>query len=136
MDMIDASSPSKKLRYGWASLWRCHLDLPRELVSREVTLYVRAVGREAAIAATEGVIFAMYPSAEPRGAFYNLTSAHKLVDHGVSDIENHRLFETGWQGDRVVAWVESPIFVVADAAELYEAWSDARLSGLLNANDV
>jgi hypothetical protein len=124
---MDNTKPStQSLKYGWGSLWRAHTALPREMASEEFTVFVRAVSRDDAHTAMGRVILAMYPSANPEDAYYNLTSARELVDQGVSHLENSRLFETAWQGGGVAGWVEKPVFAVPDAAELFEAWTTAR----------
>jgi len=102
--------------------------LPREIASDELTVFVRAISREEAHAATGRVILAMYPTADLEDAYYNLRSARELVEQGVSSLENDRLFETGWHGNHVESWVEKPVFAVHDAAELFEAWVKVRQS--------
>ena len=124
--MTNSSDASQSLKYGWASLWRAHTSLPREMASKEFTIFVRAVSREEAHIAMGRVILAIYPAADLETAYYNLTSAHELIEMGVSLFENHRLFETGWQGNRVESWVENPVFAVPDAAELFATWTTAR----------
>jgi hypothetical protein len=124
--MTNAKPSTQTLKYGWASLWRAHAALPREMASEEFTVFVRAVSRNDAHTAMGRVILAMYPSADLENAYYNLTSARELVDRGVSQLENHRLFEAAWQGGAVAGWVDKPVFAVPDAAELFEAWTAAR----------
>jgi len=126
--MTDTKSSTQRLKYGWASLWRAHVALPHDMASEEFTVFVRAVGQEDADVAMGRVILAMYPSADVESAYYNLKSARELVEQGVSPFENHRLFETGWEGGRVAGWVTKPVFAVPDAAELFEAWTTARRS--------
>ncbi|ARL04272.1 hypothetical protein BOC44_21110 (plasmid) [Burkholderia pseudomallei] len=99
------------------------------MASDEFTVFVRAIGREEAHAAMGRAILAMYPNADLESAYYNLTSARELVEQGVSPLENDRLFETGWQGNRVESWVNKPVFAVPDAAELFVAWASARQTG-------
>jgi hypothetical protein len=96
------------------------------MASDEFTVFVRAFSREEAHAAMGRAILAMYPKADLESAYYNLTSARELIEQGVSSHENDRLFETGWQGNRVESWVHKPVFVVPDAAELFVAWTSAR----------
>lgn len=123
--MTNASTSSLSLKYGWRSLWRAHTSLAREVTSNEFTIFVRAVNRDAAHAALERVILAIWPNTDLEDAYYNLTPASELIEQGVSLRENSRLFETGWQGDRVVSWVQRPVFAVSDVAELFEAWASA-----------
>lgn len=113
---------------GWRALWRAHTQLPAELAREDFTIYVRAIGRDAAHLAIQRVLEAMYedrPGFDLMEAYYNLASATELVEQGVSDNHVARLFETGWQGSNVVAWVTSPVFVVPDASALYQAWQTA-----------
>ncbi|MCL6485253.1 MAG: hypothetical protein I4O49_14005 [Janthinobacterium lividum] len=124
--MTNTESSTQPLKYGWASLWRAHVNLPREIAPEEFTVFVRAVSREDAHAAMGRVILSIFPSADLEYAYYNLTSARELVEQGVSRLENDRLFETAWQGNRVAGWVDKPVFAVPDAAELFEAWMTAR----------
>lgn len=124
--MTNTESSTQPLKYGWASLWRAHAVLPREVASEEFTIFVRAVSREDAHAAMGRVILSICPAADLEYAYYNLTPARELVAQGVSSLENDRLFETAWQGGRVAGWVDKPVFAVPDAAELFEAWMTAR----------
>ncbi len=107
------------------------MALPREVALEEFTVFIRAVSRERADAGMEDALKAMYPDVyriDFMEACYNMTSARELVEQGVSRRENDRLFETAWQGDHVKGWVTRPVFVVSDAAELFEAWAAARQS--------
>lgn len=45
---------------------------------------------------------------------YHHDSYRELVNKGVSDDEDLRVFETGWQGDSVTVWAERPLFLTAD----------------------
>jgi hypothetical protein len=118
--MTNTKPSTQSLKYGWASLWRAHAALPRELASEEFTVFVRAVSRDDAHTAMGRVIL------DVEDAYYNLTSARELVEQGVSQLENHRLFETAWRGSVVAGWVDKSVFAVQDAAELFEAWTTAR----------
>lgn len=116
---------STSLTYDWGSLWRAHVSLPAEIASREVTIFVRAVTRDEAHAAMRHAIQVLYPlclEEELDHAYYNLSSAADLVDQGTSSRLNDRLFETGWRGNKVCGWVERPVFLVPEAAELFQAW--------------
>lgn len=128
---MESTESPQSHKYGWASLWRAHVALPREIAAEEFTIFVRAVSRERADAAMEDALKAMYPDVyriDLTDAYYNMTSARELVKQGVSRRENDRLFETAWQGDHVEGWVARPVFVVPDAAELFVAWAAARQS--------
>ena len=45
---------------------------------------------------------------------YNLVSYRDLVERGLSDDEDLRIFETGTQGNEFTDWVERPLFLTAD----------------------
>ncbi|WGS55031.1 hypothetical protein LFL96_36765 (plasmid) [Paraburkholderia sp. D15] len=126
---MEGTKSAHSLKYGWASLWRAHVALPRDIAPDEFTIFVRATNSARAGAAMEDVLKAMYPDAhrvDLADACYNMKSARELVEQGVSRSENDRLFEVAWQGNRVVGWVTKPVFVVVDSPELFEAWATAR----------
>lgn len=123
---VSNTPPSQRLTYGWGSLWRAHAQLPRELTPKDFTVYVRAINREAAKRAMDLAFQSMFPGVDLDEAYYNLHSAHELIEQGLSEHENDRLFETSWHGNRVCDWVQNPVFVVPDADALFEAWSLAR----------
>jgi len=52
---------------------------------------------------------------------YNCASAYELIDQGSSPDVAVRVFETGWCDDKVMSYVEHPLFLVADPA-LIRAW--------------
>jgi hypothetical protein len=54
---------------------------------------------------------------------YNLESYRDLVDAGVSDDEDQRIFETAWKGPVVTAWTERPLFLTADSS-LPAKWAE------------
>jgi hypothetical protein len=54
---------------------------------------------------------------------YNCHSARELISRGVSERPERRLFETGWSGDRVFAWVTEPLFLLDSPAELCRVWA-------------
>lgn len=124
----DHNQDFQKLPTGWRSLWRAHTQLPRELASEDFTIYVRAINPDAADLAVRRALLAMYEgraALDLDDAYYNLTSATMLIDQGVSDNHIDRLFEAGWHGRQVVAWVRNPVFVVPDAFQLHQAWQVA-----------
>lgn len=119
----------QQLPHGWRSLWRAHTSLPPSVASDELTIFVRAGGRDAAHLAIKRVLHAMFPAAyqDLDDAYYNLRSAPELVAEGLSERHVDRLFESGWSGEKVENWLRAPVFVVAEAAALYAAWMTAQL---------
>ena len=124
----DHNQDYQELPTGWRSLWRAHTQLPVELASEDLTMYVRAINPDAADLAVRRALHAMYEgraALDLDEAYYNLTPATVLIDQGVSDNHVDRLFEAGWHDRQVVAWVRNPVFVVPDASQLHRAWEVA-----------
>ncbi|MCX4175665.1 MULTISPECIES: hypothetical protein [Paraburkholderia] len=68
---------------------------------------------------------------------YNLDSYRDLTDKGVSEDEDLRVFESGWQGDTVILWAERPLFLTADPT-LVGKWAElqADLAALHTADAI
>lgn len=132
--MTNQKTDFQALPAGWRALWRAHTQLPRELASNDFTIYVRAIGSDAAHQAIQRALQAMYegrPALDIDEAYYNLTSAAELIEQGVSDNHASRLFETAWQGSKVEGWVRNPVFVVPDASAFHQAWETACYSSVV-----
>jgi hypothetical protein len=54
---------------------------------------------------------------------YNTARAAELIDEGLSEDHTLRLFETGWGSNKVIAWVEQPLFLMAAPAALMRVWA-------------
>lgn len=54
---------------------------------------------------------------------YNLSSYQDLVEAGVSEDEDLRVFELGWKGPAVAIWAENPLFLTDDST-LLGKWAD------------
>jgi hypothetical protein len=54
---------------------------------------------------------------------YNLVSYRDLVDNGVSEDEDLRVFEIGSRGDVVTAWANKPLFLTTDPT-LVGKWAE------------
>jgi hypothetical protein len=54
---------------------------------------------------------------------YNLASFTDLINSGVSDDEDMRVFEIGWKGPNVSAWAEPPMFLTDDTL-LLGKWAE------------
>lgn len=57
-------------------------------------------------------------------ALYNLYSAHELIDDGLSEPRELRLFECGWSGKRIF-YIDAPLCLVTDPQPLLDAWQRA-----------
>jgi hypothetical protein len=122
-------SNAQQLPTDWRSLWRAQTSLPATVASADVTIFVRAGGRDAAHLAIRRALHSMFPAAyqDLDEAYHNLSSALELVAEGVSERHVDRLFETAWMGEKVEGRVRAPVFVVPEAAALYAAWMTAQL---------
>jgi hypothetical protein len=54
---------------------------------------------------------------------YHLDSYQDLVNNGISDDEDLRVFETAWRGVTVAGWVERPLFLTTDPT-LVGKWAE------------
>jgi hypothetical protein len=54
---------------------------------------------------------------------YTLASLTDLIDAGVSDDEDMRVFEIGWKATSVSAWAEHPLFLTDDTS-LLGKWAE------------
>jgi hypothetical protein len=56
---------------------------------------------------------------------FNLESFDDLVNAGVSEEEDFRIFETQWNGAHVTGWTRQPLFLTPDPT-LIARWADLR----------
>lgn len=112
-------------------LYRAHIESPRT-GAPELTVFVEAVTRTEAHGRVRDVCRALgYAPAAPdqdQWPYYNLNSGLELVETGLSQNHDLRLFETGWGGhdanaDGVACWVDHPIFAVRNPAPLLYLWN-------------
>ncbi|KQR76964.1 hypothetical protein ASG35_11815 [Burkholderia sp. Leaf177] len=91
----------------------------------ERIVFLMAGSREAASKRATSVLAALFDIEPLEVSLYNLASFVDLVDSGVSDDEDLRIFELGWKGPIVSVWAEHPLFLIDDSsllgkcAELY-----------------
>jgi hypothetical protein len=105
-------------------LYRAHVT-PADWRGTEVTAFVEAGTREAAIRKIAGAIAALeYRKPEEIAErIYNLTSAEELIAEGLSEDRAVRLFETGWSGNRAASFVEAPLVLMPNTAPLLKVWA-------------
>lgn len=99
----------------------------------ELTVFVEAHSRETAarkIAAAVALI-EIRRSEDVTERIYNLAHATELIAENLSNDHAARLFECGWSGGAVIAWVSAPLVLLADPAPLLSVW--ARLPVLVGA---
>lgn len=103
------------------SLYRVIFGKPNS--SEERVVFVMAGSREAASKRATSVLAALFDIDPPEVYLYNLASFVDLVDSGVSDDEDLRVFEIGWKGPTVSVWAEHPLFLTDDAS-LLGKWAE------------
>jgi hypothetical protein len=54
---------------------------------------------------------------------YNCYNGPELVDEGLSESHELRLFETGWSGGKATHFVTEPLFLLEHPAELCRLWA-------------
>jgi hypothetical protein len=102
---------------------RCRTSLYRVIFGKpnsndERIVFLMAGSREAASKRTTSVLAALFDIEPPEVYLYNLASFVDLVDSGVSDDEDLRIFELGWKGPMVSVWAEHPLFLTDDSSLL------------------
>jgi hypothetical protein len=89
------------------SLFRAYCDWPYE-----TAVFVEASNRHSAAHKIAFLIGTLYGCSPDDVSFYNLDSYDELINEkGVGDDLDFRLFESGWDADGVVSWVDSPLFL-------------------------
>ena len=104
-------------------LWRAHVS-PADCRSREMTVFVEAGSSKAAVSKI-AVLVAVLGHREPteiEDRIYNVYRGQELIATGVSEDNGLRLFESGWSGNRVICWIESPLVFMVNPAPLLRAW--------------
>jgi len=91
----------------------------------ESIVFLMAGSRDAAQKRATDALAAMHGIAPDDVYLYHLVSFRELIDSGVSEDEDLRIFEIAWKGPSVSAWAEHPLFLTDDPtllgkwAELY-----------------
>jgi len=107
---------------------RCRISLYRVIFGKpkssdESVVFLLARSREAANRRAVRTLAVLFDIPEADVYLYNLASFADLVGSGVSDDEDVRVFETGWKGAEVSAWVENPLFLTDDTS-LLGKWAE------------
>lgn len=107
---------------------RCKTSLYRAVFSsahNESIVFLIADSRDNARHRASGALAAIHGIPADKVWLSNLASFKELVDIGVSEDEELRIFELAWKDANVSAWVEHPLFLTDDPgllgkwAELY-----------------
>ena len=106
-------------------LYRAHIE-PRDWREPEQSAFVEAISREGAVRKISAAVSALEFGSTPEQVamrIYNTHSALELIQDGCSDDDALKLFEVGWSGDQVIAWVQQPLFLLREPAALIYAWA-------------
>jgi hypothetical protein len=103
------------------SLYRIVFGKPNSHV--ESIVFLMAGSRDAAHRRATKALAILFDIEEVDVYVYNLASFVDLVNSGVSDDEDVRIFEIGWKGSEVSVWAEHPLFLTDDAS-LLGKWAE------------
>jgi hypothetical protein len=113
-------------------LYRMMLQTPEGIVD----VFALGASREDArkfISTAVSLISSIHPD---ELELFNLASFRDLVDAGVSDDEDLRIFETAWRGPIVTGWTIRPLFLTYDAS-LPAKWAELQAElAAMEAKDV
>jgi hypothetical protein len=79
--------------------------------------------REAARRFLEAAIALISGRSADELELYNLYSYRDLIDNGISEDEDLRVFEVDWRGEVVTAWTDKPLFLTTDPT-LVSKWAE------------
>jgi hypothetical protein len=106
-------------------IFRAHVT-PQHSRGTEVTAFVEAASREAAVRKISQAITAIEFGSTAESVaerIYNCNSAAELIEEGLGEDLEARLFETGWSGGKPICFVGHPLFLLADPAALCRKWA-------------
>jgi threonine dehydrogenase-like Zn-dependent dehydrogenase len=105
---------------------RCKTSLYRAVFGNlhdESTVFLIAASRDDARKRATDALAAIHGVAAKDVALRNLASFRELIDIGVSEDEDVRIFELAWKGADVSAWAEHPLFLTDDPS-LLGKWAE------------
>ena len=107
---------------------RCRTSLYRVIFGKpdssdERFVFLMAGSRDAASRRAMAVLVVLYDIDPLEVHLWNLASFTDLINSGVSDDEDMRVFEIGWKGPNVSVWAEHPLFLTDDTS-LLGKWAD------------
>jgi hypothetical protein len=123
--------PSHSVPAHFRRLYRAHVQ-PRCWRGVEVTAFVDAVSRETAVRKMSQAIAAIEfgsTSESVAERTYNCARASELIDDGLGEDIEGRLFETGWGNGRPICFVEHPLVLLSDPAPLLKVWARVSRQG-------
>ncbi|KAA1002438.1 hypothetical protein FVF58_38280 [Paraburkholderia panacisoli] len=107
---------------------RCKTSLYRAVFDNthhESIVFLLAASRDDARERAVGALAAIHGIAAQNVRLSNLASFQEMIDIGISEDRDLRVFELAWKGQSVSAWVGHPLFLTDDCtllgkwAELY-----------------
>lgn len=105
---------------------RCKSSLYRAMFSNaqnDSIVFLIADSRDDARRRASGALAAIHGMPAERVWLSNLASFRELVDIGVSEDEDLRIFELSWKDANVSAWIEHPLFLTDDPS-LLGKWAE------------
>jgi hypothetical protein len=106
--------------------YRCKTSLYRAVFGNtddESTVFLLATSRDDARQRAGVALAAIRGVAAHEVLLGNLASFRELIDIGVSEDEDMRIFEMAWKGADVSAWAEHPLFLTDDPS-LLGKWAE------------
>ena len=105
-------------------LYRAFVQPARDSRGPELTVFVEAAGHQSAIRKIANAIAAIEGCLPETVAerTYNVSSARELVEDGLGDDIEARLFECGWSDGVPTCFVEEPLFLLSKPAALIRKW--------------
>jgi hypothetical protein len=102
---------------------RCRTSVYRVIFGKpdssdERVVFLMTGSTDAASKRATAVLAALYDIVPLEVDLYGLASFADLINSGVSDDEDMRVFEIGWKGPRVSASAEHPLFLTDDTSIL------------------
>ena len=105
---------------------RCKTSLYRAVFNAahgESIVFLIADSRDDARTRASGALAAIYGIDVQNVGLSNLAAFRELVDIGISEDEDMRIFEMAWKGTDVSAWVQHPLFLT-DEPSLLGKWAE------------
>ncbi|CAD6531752.1 hypothetical protein [Paraburkholderia metrosideri] len=105
---------------------RCKTSLFRAVFNAahgESIVFLIADDRDDARTRATGALAAIYGLTAHNVALSNLAAFRELVDIGISEDEDMRIFEMAWKGTEISAWVQHPLFLT-DEPSLLGKWAE------------
>jgi hypothetical protein len=105
---------------------RCKTSLYRMMFGEahaENVVFLMAASREEARREAMDALAAIQCVTPDHVSLHHVTSFRELVETGVSEDEDLRLFELAWEGPNVSAWADHPLFLTDDHS-LLGKWAE------------